>query len=301
MHQYWAYGLMVESEMAFPELLPYEFEKADITIQVGKTPKELIGDNIFHKVSVSMSPNEYLLKLLNIANYYVANGNKIIVEPLQDSNEKDVRLFTLSNAFAAILYQRNLIPLHASGIFYKDGVALFCGKSGAGKSTLITALQQKGYKVFTDDVCVLQPQSDGTIKVIASYPMIKLWEDSFFKIGITDWDKNNQIRDHLPKYAYYYHKQFVTVPQKVVQLFVLDNNHQNDLVVQVKRLTALDAFDIVEKNTYRHLQMIMMKKRNVHFKQLAQLVNSLPVFKCNRPAHQNTIDNMITTIENNFV
>ncbi|MCX6204891.1 MAG: serine kinase, partial [Bacteroidetes bacterium] len=285
----------------FPELLPYQFEKAEVTVHIGKTPKSIEGDDVLHKVSVSMSPNQYLLHLLNIANYYAANGNQIVIEPLQGSDENSLRLFALSNAFSAILYQRNSILLHASGVFFKHGVILFCGNSGAGKSTLITALQQKGYQVFTDDVCVLQPQLDNSIKVIPSYPMIKLWEDSFTKIGISDWGEKKRIRDHLPKYAHYFHNQFITVPQNVLQLFVLDNSHTNSLDVQINQLTALEAFDIVEKNSYRQLQMIMMKKRKLHFKQIALLINGLPVYKCNRPESENTIDTMIAKIENCFV
>jgi hypothetical protein len=300
MHQYWAYGLLVESEIEFPELLPYQFEKADVTLNIGKTPENLEGEDVLHKVTVSMSSNEYLLKLLNIANYYAANGNQIVIEPLQDSDENSLRLFALSNAFSAILYQRNSILLHASGVFFKNGVILFCGNSGAGKSTLITALQQKGYQVFTDDVCVLQPQLDHSIKVIPSYPMIKLWEDSFTKIGISDWGEKKRIRDHLPKYAHYFHNQFITDPQNVLQLFVLDNSHKNSLDVQIIQLTALDAFDIVEKNSYRQLQMIMMKKRQLHFKQITQLVNGLPVFLCKRPEYGNTLDTLIETIETIF-
>ena len=109
MHQYWAYGLLVESEIEFPELLPFEFEKSDVTLCIGKTPETLTGEDVVHRVRVSISPNEYLLKFLNIANYYVANGNEIVIQPLPEGDEKSIRLFALSNAFAAILYQRNLI------------------------------------------------------------------------------------------------------------------------------------------------------------------------------------------------
>lgn len=300
MHQYWAYGLLVESEIEFPELLPYSFEKADVILQIGKAPKSIEGDDVLHKVTVSMSPNEYLITILNIGIYYAANGNKIVIEPLQGSDENSLRLFALSNAFSAILHQRNSILLHASGIFYTDGVVLFCGNSGAGKSTVVSAFQQKGYQVFTDDVCVLQPQQDNSIKVIPSYPMIKLWEDSFTKIGISDWKDKRRLRDHLPKYAHYYHNLFVIAPQKVTKLFVLDNSYKNSMDIEIKQLNALEAFDIVEKNSYRQLQMIMMKKRQLHFKQLTQLVNGLPVFLCKRPQYGNTLETLIETIETFF-
>jgi len=219
MHQYWAYGLLVESEIAFPELLPYQFEKADVRIKKGKTPENLAGEDVLQRVRVSISPSEYLLKMPSIGNYYVSNGDKIIIEPVQDSDEKSIRLFTLSNAFADVLYQRNLIPFHASGIIHNNEVILFSGQSGAGKSTLLTALQQKGYTVFTDDICVLSINKEGKVQGQASYPMIKLWEDSFTKIGIENAKEENKLRPQLAKYSRFYHNVFDTNGRTIKKSF----------------------------------------------------------------------------------
>lgn len=297
MHQYWAYGLLVESEIEFPELLPYQFEKADVTIHIGKTPEALSGEDVVHRVRVSISPNEYLLKLLNIANYYATNGNTITIEPLQDGDEKSVRLFALSNAFAAILYQRNLIPLHASGIFYKDGVVLFCGESGSGKSTTVTALQQKGYKVFTDDVCVLQQQNDGSVTVVPSYPMIKLWEDSYSKIGIKKSENQERIREELPKYANFNHNTFSTIPQnKIISLFILEcSNIVNGTFLS--SINGIEAFEKLQKNIYRPLQLNGTSKRPLVFKAINAALQKTPVYKCERLKYTNTLDKLTNLIE----
>lgn len=300
MYHYWAYGLLVASEMEFPELLPYVFEEQDVTIRLGKTPEALTGDGVVHKVRVSISPNEYLLKFLNVANYYAARGNEIIIEPLPDGDEKSVRLFALSNAFAAILYQRNLIPLHASGIFYEKGVALFCGASGAGKSTTITALQQKGYRVFTDDVCVLQQQPDGSVTAVPSYPMIKLWEDSFEKNGLMMVDEEKRLRPELPKYANFFHANFFTQPQLIKQIFVLEQSNLGD-GVHINPLTALQAFDEIQKNVYRPLQLTSMKKRNILFSFVNHLIKNTATYKINRPSNRNTLPELLLQIEAKLV
>ena len=144
MYYYWGFGLKITSEIKFPELLPFEFvNPPDVHISIGTTPATLNGEDVVNMVQVSISATEYLLNLGNIAKYYAANGNRIIVEPLTGADEKSIRLFLLSNAMVALLHQRNMICLHASAIEYEDGVVLFCGQTGSGKSTLVSILQQK--------------------------------------------------------------------------------------------------------------------------------------------------------------
>jgi len=296
MFKYWGFGLHIESEIEFPELLPYVFDAPDLTIRLDKTPETLTGQNVFHRVRVSMSQNEYLLKFLNVANYYAANGNEIIVERLQGADDKSLRLFLLSNAIAAILHQRNAIPLHASGIFHKDGVVLFCGNSGSGKSTIISAFRQKGYKVFTDDVCVLQKLPDGTIAVVPSYPMIKLWKDSYEKQGLAMTSEESRIRPQLPKYGNFFHEVFDVTPQTVKQFFILESNN---LVsgVQIKVLSSLQAFAEIQKNSYRPVQMNVMQKRDIHFEMISTLIKGIPVYKTQRQANVNTIAELVASIE----
>ena len=295
MYHYWGFGLTIESEIEFPELLPFKFEKAEITIRLGKTPEQLNGDDVIEKVRVFISPAEYLLKVLNIANYYAANGTEIIIEPLPGADEKSVRLFMLSNAMAAILHQRNMIPLHASAIHHQDGVVLFCGRSGAGKSTTATALQKQGYKVFSDDVCVLK-EIDGELMVLPSYPMMKLWEDSFAKVGMEMAGEEDKIRPHLPKYARWYHAEFSIDPMPVKQIFIIDPSNQA-AEISIKKTGAIEAFQELQKNTYRPVQTSTMKKRDIHFMMVSRLAGSAPVAKVTRPQHGNSIEELTRYIQ----
>lgn len=297
MYQYWGFGLNIASEIEFPELFPSGFEQADVTIRLGVTPQQLAGDGVIKKVRVAISPDEYLLQSVNVANYYAAHGDTIIVEPLPGADEKSIRLFLLSNAIAAILHQRDMIPFHASAVHYQDGLLLFCGRSGAGKSTLATALQQKGYKVFSDDVCVLKYDA-GSNKVFAytSYPMMKLWEDSFVKVGLDAAVEEDKIRPHLAKYARFYHDDFDINAYPVKQVFVLDpDGHVK--APAIEKLGSVKGFSKLQRNTYRYMQMNAMQKRGIHFDIISKLAAAVPVCLLSRPAHGNTIEEVIKLVE----
>jgi hypothetical protein len=300
MYQYWAYGLLIESELEFPEFLAYPFEKSDVTIRIGSTPAMLSGEDHYVNGDVSMDSNRFLLKLPEIATYYAQNGNEVIVALLPNAELKSVRLFLLSNVLSAILHQRNLIPLHASGIIHNDQVILFCGESGAGKSTLVTKLQQSGYQLFTDDVCVIIPTATGKITLVPSYPMIKLWADSFERIGLPAANEELRIRAEMPKYAKFYHDQFDITPREIKQIFILAKDAEQSEIA-IRKLSAVEAFTELQQNSYRRGQMRAMNKKPVHFSMISSIIKDTPTFKSTRPASENTLDELMQKIVASFI
>jgi serine kinase of HPr protein (carbohydrate metabolism regulator) len=246
-----------------------------------------------------MNLTEYLHTVPNIADYYVANGNEICIQPQPGADEKSIRLFLLSNAMAAILHQRGMIPLHASAVYHDGGIVLFCGRSGAGKSTTATALQQKGYTLFSDDVCVLQNNTNNELVALPSYPMVKLWEDSFTKIGLDAADEEDKIRPKMAKYARFYHADFNIAAQKIKRVFILETGNLNE-AIEIKKQGPIAAFKSLQQNTYRHVQMNGMKKRDIHFTMISKLAGEVSVYKINRPAIGNTIQELITVVESNL-
>ena len=301
MFKYWGFGLHILSEIEFPEFLPAEFETPDLTIAMGSVPEKLEGEDVVHKVRVSMSPTHYLQKVLNIATYYVTNGTEIVIEAQPDADIKSIRLFLLSNGMAAALHQRNIIPLHASAVFYEDGVVLFCGHSGAGKSTIVTALQAKGHKVFSDDVCVLKPSDNDPNLIVAvpSYPMMKLWIDSFNKTGIEMAKEEDRIRPQLAKYARFYHDDYEIAPRPIKQVFMLDTGSLEQKA-EIKKMASIESFNALQRNTYRHVQMNAMKKRDHHFSIVSKLTAAVPVYRISRPQHLNTVNEVVELIESNL-
>jgi len=299
MYTYWGFGLNIKSEIEFPELLPTVFESADLSIFKGIVPLQLERKNTVKMVKVSMNSTEYLHSIPGVADYYASNGKEICVEPKMGADEKSIRLFLLSNAMAAILHQRDMIPMHASAIYHEDGIVLFCGRSGAGKSTTVTALQKEGKVVFSDDVCVLKYNADGVLVAFPSYPMIKLWKDSFAKIGLEDAEEQHKIRPELAKYARFFHDEFDVLPRRIKQVFVLDPDSLTE-EVEIKQLGALKGFKLLQQNTYRYVQMNGMQKRNIHFAMISKLAGEVPVYQISRPAHGNTIEKVLALVNSNL-
>lgn len=299
MYTYWGFGLNIKSEIEFPELFPSAFESADLFIHKGIVPRQLAEKDLVKMVKVSMNRTEYLHSMPGVADYYASNGKEILIEPQAGADEKSIRLFMLSNAMAAILHQRNMIPMHASAIYHEDGIVLFCGRSGAGKSTTVTALQKEGRMVFSDDVCVLKYDADGTLVALPSYPMIKLWEDSFAKIGLETAEEKNKIRPELAKYARFYHDEFDILPKRIKKVFILDPENSAE-TVEIKKLSALAGFKLLQQNTYRYVQMNGMQKRNIHFDMISKLAGEVPVYQINRPMHQNTIEEVVNLVKSNL-
>jgi hypothetical protein len=282
MYQYWAFGLNILSEIEFPEMLPHSFSQADIDIRLGEVPPQLAGEDVKHKVRMSASPTEYLIHVLKIGRYYAANGKNIVIEPEEGADMESLRLFTLSNAMAAILHQQGKIPLHASAIIVQDALVLFTGRSGAGKSTTACALMKEGYRLFSDDVCVLSlNKSSGAMEVFPSYPMMKLWENTIDELD-TSMKKQYRVRPHLPKYGFFQHHGFMTGSLPVKQVFVLNvTATQNEL--SCKPLDKFKAFQLLQLNTYRRVQVGMMQLHRTHFEIISKLTSEADVFEVTRP------------------
>jgi hypothetical protein len=293
MYNYWGFGLHISSEIEFPELMPATFANPDVLIKIGKTPANIEGPDVVHKVKVSMSPGEYLLDMGNTARYYATGGNTIIIDPGKNADLESVRLFLLSNVMAAIIHQQNLIPLHASGLITSRGVALFTGPSGMGKSTTAYGMMQHGFKLFCDDVCVLSlNNSTSAVEAVASYPMLKLWENTLREISFAKTERVIQVRPDLPKKGLLLHDRFSNIRYPVQCIYVLKTDSL-EREISVRKLNRVDAFNQIQQNTYRRKQVDMMQLRESHFEMITRLVNQADVFEIIRPSGDNKISEFI--------
>lgn len=295
MNYYFAYGLSIATEIDFPELFIIDrVTTPDVYVSIDKVPPQLI-DQANEQKSLIINATEFFLPVSDIAFYYATNGNKVIIEPLPGADEKSVRLFFLSNAMAAILYQRNLIPLHASAIFTGDGIALFLGDSGVGKSTTVATLQVRGHRIFSDDICV--PVKEGNeIKAFAAYPMMKLWKDTFEIANLGTYEEESRIRPQLEKYGRFFNDSFETNAYPIKRIFILEKDSSlNEL--QSNELQGINAFKYLQYYAYRLPYIDAMGMRKAYFDVLLDLSNNLPITLISRPVDSNTIDEVIQLIE----
>jgi hypothetical protein len=178
LYHYRAFGLTVASEYELPELeASAPLERPDVRIILGQTPSKLEGATVC-RPHLQIAPQSLLLKIRVAGDFWVRDGQEIVVNPLPDVPAENVRLFLLGSAFGALLHQRGILPIHGSALVYQGRAFVLTGASGAGKSTLAAALVRKGCKLLTDDVAAVTFDATGAPWVQPAYPQQKLWQDS---------------------------------------------------------------------------------------------------------------------------
>lgn len=301
-HKYWAYGLKIESAMELPEMLPHQFtEEPDLRIELGPVPEDLTAPGSIREGDTSINATEFILRL-PIGRYLATNGNKITVDIFPNADDKSIRLFLLSNAMPAIIHQRHKICLHAGAIVVNNELVLICGDSGAGKSTTISALMQKGYQIFSDDVCVLNPPAspEKYIDAYPSYRVVKLWEDSLEKLDqLNEKSYENKLRPLVDKYLVKFEQELFPDPLPIKKLFILK---KGDAVTtpSIQKLSQYQAFKSLLDNNYRPSLVEQLGLKNLTFEILSQLAGKIEVLEITRPVNGNSIEEVIGLIQKNL-
>jgi len=300
-NKYLAYGIPIISSVELPAFVEYSDEiiTKPIYISQGKVPNTLQNPALEEKPFSSFNENELLYTLPNVARYYVRNGEQIIIESLE-GDWSEILLFFYSNCMAAALFQRDLIPFHVSGVFVNENkVLLFAAPSRTGKSTTSVMLQQKGYAPFTDDTAVLYVV-DGKCFAQASYPMIRLWQNSITQQTVLAENKKQSIITNIEidKYGFVFHQQFVTEKVEVAGIVFLEEEG-NEIQIQKNKLNL--AIEHLGNNIYRKQWINGMKKHILQFKQLTSIMNAVPTWHATRPKAQATFESFADAIEQQII
>ena len=282
---YKAFGLNWESNnLPLSELLIEKNDsKADVTISNEDSNSwEPINSSKYETHFLNFIDNEIRLKIKDIANFRISNGNQISFDKANNSVKySDIKAFLLGSVFGAILIQRDLLVLHGNAL-EKNGEAIVCvGQTGIGKSTLAYALVEKGWKLLSDDLVVVSDD----LEVLPGIPRIKLWQDATkaFKINTKNLSK---VRDEIDKFIWVPAKNQISQNKvKLSKVFVLTN--QNPTKSEDNIITRIESekisFLMLRNNAFRPRFVKGLKKEGKNFLRLAKLQKFLPIFKMNLP------------------
>jgi energy-coupling factor transporter ATP-binding protein EcfA2 len=284
MFYYRGFGLHIASEIPFPELYPDSFsEQPDVTICSGEISNIPEGHSFSTgRITYVMNDREMLFTVKDIATYYISGGNTIVISSDNAGIEKRVlRIFVLTGAIAAVLQQRRTIPMHAAAIIKNGKLIFISGHSGAGKSTTLAGLIGKQYRVFSDDVTVLTKTDQ--VHGIASYPMIKLWEQSMQALDYAAFsDRSFPVMPGMEKYGVFFHEHFDTNQYPVAKVILLKLSGNDQFTTE--RLTGGNAFAAVIQHIYKPSFFNTPDMRMLKFSMITLLLQHTEVYQIARPA-----------------
>ena len=289
-YHYLAFGIPVISEIELPALFPIN-ESPDLEnpvyVKLGPVPVELTREGQNADRNAYCNADEMIYTISQKIKFYISNGNQVIIEPIAADYRTNL-IYFYSNGLAAILYQRDMIPFHVSGVFTGPGkVALFAAPSGTGKSTLAVKLQELGFQPFTDDTAVLFIK-DGQCYAQASYPMIRLWDQTLDQQSLLNTADKQKLFDDgdRDKFGFSFHNQFTTIPVEVEKIIFLNKEGSE---MRLSPIGNIEAFKALSDNVYRNHWIPVIQKSKLQFSLVSKILNCIPYFLALRPKDVNSI------------
>lgn len=292
---YQAFGLTIGSEMEIPEFMAGQ-GLPEVSIRLDRVPENL-EDAARTGVRFQAKPGHFWLKKDRVAKYLVSGGDRVTVDIFPGARDQEVRLYLLGSVFGALLHQRGLLPLHASGIDTGGRCVLFCGGSGTGKSTIASALVKQGYHLHTDDLAVIGRDASGRPVVWPGYPQLKLWEDVMRRMG-DDPDALPRVRQAWKKYAVPAPRNFHGLPLPVHTIYILVPD--NGRTISSNRLEGIAKFRALTAQTYRFSFVEGLDTTAAHFRLAHLVARSTPLQLLRRPREPFLLDELTAFLVNDW-
>jgi hypothetical protein len=273
-YRYRLFGLAIACDLELPELIPDAGAgPADVRVRLGAT-----GAPAETSLGLHVEGEEALLVVQTIGRFLTRGGREMIVEPAPDVSARNLRLYLLGSAFAAVLHQRGLLPLHANAVVVEGAAIGFMGHPGAGKSTLAAWFHDRGFDVLADDVCVVTPAPEGRPLAYPGIPRLRLWREALEASG-RQASSYDRAFDDMDKYTVPTDLERLLPPVPLSHLYLLEKAEGDPGVVRLEGAAAVEA---LVANTYRGSYVRLIGRTRQHLLACAELARTVPVFRARR-------------------
>jgi hypothetical protein len=253
-------------------------ESVDILIQIaaGDSPVAKNGGWGVFEHSAECS----FIGIEGIADFEIRGGRQISVWPAAGATQKDIEIILSGPAWATLCHQRGMLPLHASAIVTKGGIAAFAGHSGAGKSTTAALLTSSGYELVADDIL---PVSFNSQSVPGAWPYLrrlKLHDEPIAQLGLTPTEP---VGERLDKEKYFVRSRNTGDDKwsRLERVYLLELD-PTDSRVSIDRITGAEAVRTLVDQTY-HFSFILGSGRfRDHLAFCTQLASKIAVYRLRR-------------------
>lgn len=290
MFVYSAFGLIIHSYLALPELDPVKYdlkeEAADVLVlreTIDRAPEVPEGE----VRGIRAEGRAVYITWPGIGRFLVRDGREILVDPDPDVSEDVLRLFILGTSIAVLLHQRqDMAVFHASAVSYSDSALVFAGHRGAGKSGMAAAFHADGSQLLADDVAAID-LSHGSPIVLPGFPFMKMWPDTLAALGHQP-EALPKLRPEIEKRGYRIANGFSKESVPLRAIFILGQGE----TITIERLHGQDALFGLMSFWYAARfgsEVIQIMGLSDHFQRCARLVNEVPIYLLTKPDAQEAL------------
>lgn len=295
-YYYRVYGLEIESEIEINEFINIDKitdRSSKIQFLYGQVPLDIIS-KIKRGELIQKSAEEVYLYIEGVATYYIANGNKVVIDIYNNEDKNIVKIYLLGSVLGILMIQRKQLAIHGSSIVKNNKAVILTGDRGAGKSTLTTALRNRAYRFLSDDVAAIKLNNVPTI--YHGFPYQKLCEDVVEKLG---YDKNKYKAfkaDEKIKYLVATKEIFTTENVELTNIFEICI--ENVDCVKIEKIKGHEKLSKILKNIYKneYIQCSGGMSKD-YFRQCVETAKHIDMYKIIRPYGKFTVDEQIKLIE----
>jgi hypothetical protein len=290
-------GWRVASELPLPELSPWSGTAWDGRVLCVEVSDEPLAESAS---GFTLLPDGgVLLCIPGTARFVIeAAGGRVTVHSAQDADPLLLRSYLYGSVLAVLCYQRGLFPLHSSSVLLEEAAVVFSGPSGSGKSTLATALARRGHALLSDDVCAIDTTNPARSMLWPAFARVKLLPDAIanFDLGAA----TAYSRAALGTKGHFGVSSFPAsaalnraIP--IAAIFAL--NAPSGDGVHCARLPGKDAFLFLNGQAHRRHIGRRLGFDDQLFHHAATLASAVPVYRLDRPAALERLDETAVLIE----
>lgn len=281
MFYYSAYSLIIGSELPLPEW-PEANGEPDILIRVGTVPKVPCNATLNSELAIHNSAGAF----------QITNGREIVVDPLPGADPNAVRLLLLGRMMAYLLRQRGWLPLHASGVTFRQRSVLFLGHSGAGKSTTAAAFHRAGHQIVTDDVAPVRI-SDNKCIALPVRPRLRLDTHSRFLMAAHE---SQGVLEFDGKYRYELPRAPLPEAIEVQRIYVLEDGE----TIESRPIPPVHSVRFLSAHCFFRRRRMDQATLAAHLRHCAEVARMASIRLLTRPRLLRALPDLVKFVENDL-
>ncbi|MBE5963137.1 MAG: hypothetical protein E7256_17455 [Lachnospiraceae bacterium] len=285
-YYYYIYGLVLESDIKFASMKEIEnHQYSDVSIEIGIMPQK-VKESIASGQEYVIRKDEVWFYIPDSGSYYIENGERILVEKKQQSDQNLVECFILGACLAHLLLQRQEVPIHGGANVVDNKALIIMGECGAGKSTLTTALRLDGFPVIADDISTVHIVNE-TAMVMPAAPRQKLCRDTAIRFGL-DLHNLDYISEGKDKFAVDLKQDFCTVEKEAGVIIEICLSDQEE--ASISEIIGIDKVYTILNNIQRKVYFDAVGVNPVIMKKVVKIASTVRMYRILRPKGKETLN-----------